>query len=115
MPVMNDYPGLYEKTRAYAEAMATSLNVPKEAIFSYYNNTAHFPQSIQELTTFLDKPDPRYGYSRRDPQTGALRFIGGGQPTPGLTAEQRAGFPGHYQANSDDYDIERFQQVDPRG
>ena len=115
MPVVNDFPGAYERIRAQAEQLAAAINVPKEVIFGYFNATAHFPQTIAELVNWGNQVDPKYGVSRRDPATGAWHpIMPGVNPDPRLTAQDRGGFP-HMITNAEDADIQRFQQVDASG
>lgn len=116
MPVVNDFPGLFEQIVDRANALAQQINVPREAVYAYFNNTAHFPTSINELTDFLNKTDPKYGVSRRDPATGAIRPImpTSRNPDPRLTEHDRGGF-NHAITNAEDSEIQRFQQVDASG
>src|SRR5262245_24537203 len=114
MPVVNDVPGLYERITAYATQLAQQLNVPKEAVFGYFNETAHFPQSPQELADWGNQTT-KYGVSRRDPATGAWRpIMPGVNPDPRLSQLDRGGFP-HQITNAEDSQIERFQQVGQNG
>src|SRR5690242_473538 len=115
MPVVNDFPGLYERIKTAADQLAARIGVQKEVIYGYFNDTGHFPQTLDELTTWGNKVDPKYGVSRRDPQTGAWHpIMPGVNPDPRLTSQDRGGFP-HNITNAEDSDIQRFQQVDPRG
>lgn len=114
MPVVNDFPGLYEQIKTNADALAARLGLQKEVIYGFFNETGHFPQTIQELVNWGNQ-QTKYGVSRRDPTTGAWTpIMPGVNPDPRLTALDRGGFS-HRITNAEDSDIERFQQVDPRG
>jgi hypothetical protein len=114
MPTINEIPGAYERVRSQAEALAAQLGIQKEAIFGYFNETGHFPQTLGELEAWGNRMT-KYGVSRRDPATGAWRpIMPGVNPDPRLSALDRGGFP-HNITNAEDADIQRFQQVDPSG
>ncbi len=115
MPVLNDFgQAAYDRVRAQAEELARRLNVQKEVIFGFFNETGHFPTSIGELEAWGNKPDPKYGFRRRQ-SDGSWVPLMQGMRTPGKTDQDVGGFAGHYLNNAEDSDIQRFQQVDANG
>lgn len=115
MPTLNDFgdAAVYRVEQA-AQKIAADLGVQKEVIYGFFNDTAHFPQTLDELNAWGNRPT-KYGVSRRDPQTGAWHpIMPGVNPDPRLTALDRGGFP-HNITNAEDSRIERFQQVNPDG
>lgn len=115
MPVLNDFgDAAVAQVEREAQHIASLWNVPKEAIYGYFNETAHFPQSTDELVQWGNQPT-KYGVSRRDPATGAWHpIMPGVNPDPRLTSQDRGGF-NHVIANAEDSQIQRFQQVDQNG
>src|SRR4030095_2956847 len=113
MPVLNDFgPEAYARVVAQLDAFAARLGIPKEIIRQYWNDTAHLPQTLGALDAWGARRDREYGQSPRDPTTGAWTPLATG-PTPGLTPEQRGGFP-HFITNQVG-EAQRFQQVDEQG
>jgi hypothetical protein len=102
----------YQRVVAQLDAFAAKLGIPREIIRQYWSDTAHLPQSLDELKAWGLKPDREYGQVRYDQATGRWTPLGTG-PTPGKTAEERGGFP-HFITNNVG-DAQRFQQVDPQG
>lgn len=118
-PLVADVPGAYERIKTEATEIARRLNVVKEVIFGYFNETGHYPMNVQELEAWGSKPDPNYGIVRRQPN-GAWNPITQGMLTPGKTDLDRGGFrqgndTGHRINNAEDSDIQRYQRVEPDG
>jgi hypothetical protein len=111
MTTLNDIPGAYERLTAAADALAAKLGVDRSVIYGYFNKTAHFPTSIEELNTFGNKVDPTYGVRRRQDNGNWTSIM------PGVTPGKSPTDPGfsHRIANAEDSQIERFQQVNADG
>lgn len=113
MPVLNDFgEAAYQKVVQQLDAFAARLGIPKEIIRQYWSDTAHLPQTLDELKAWGMKPDREYGQIRYDQATGQWHPLGTG-PTPGKTDQERGGFP-HF-INNNVGDAQRFQQVDASG
>jgi hypothetical protein len=115
VPTLNDFgDAAVARVEQQAQQIARLWNVPKEAIYGYFNETAHFPQTTDELAQWGNQPT-KYGVSRRDPATGAWHpIMPGVNPDPRLSALDRGGFA-HNITNAEDSQIQRFQQVDQGG
>lgn len=113
MPVLNDFGDAgYQRVTAQLDAFAARLGIPREIIRQYWSDTAHLPQTLDELKAWGMKPDREYGQVRYDQATGQWHPLGTG-PTPGKTDQERGGFP-HFITNNVS-DAQRFQQVDAQG
>jgi hypothetical protein len=113
MPVLNDFGDAgYARVTQQLDAFAAKLGIPKEIIRQYWSDTAHLPQTLDELKAWGMKPDREYGQVRYDQATGRWNPLGQG-PTPGKTDLERGGFP-HF-INNNVGDAQRFQQVDASG
>lgn len=113
MPVLNDFGDEgYARVVAQLDAFAAALGIPKEIIRQYWSDTAHLPQTLDELKAWGLKPDREYGQIRYDAATGRWMPLGTG-PTPGKTDQERGGFP-HFITNNVG-EAQRFQQVDASG
>lgn len=111
MPVLNDFgPEAYARVTQQATDLANKIGIQPEIIIQFFNDTAHFPQTLDELNRWGDTPDKEYGFRRRQPN-GVWTPIYQGV-TPGKD-ENDPGFK--HRITNEVGRIQRFQQVDPSG
>lgn len=109
---MNDFgDAAVARVEQQATALANRLGIQPEIIIQYFNDTAHFPQTLDELNRWGSTPDPIYHFVRRQPNGVWTPLMQG--DTPGTGGAKDPGFK-HIIANEVGK-VQRFQQVDQNG